>query len=183
MDRIIDGCIRGERLAQKKVYEMFYSKMMGVCKRYTTDDDEAKDVLQESFIKVFEKIGRFSREGSFEGWVRRIVVNTAIDFIRKKKKEGTRVSDVQIADTEPDDFGEEVESKYGNLGVKDVVEAVKQLSPAYRAVFNLYIMENYTHAEIAEDLDISVGSSKSNLAKAKMNLKKILKRRLIKTYE
>lgn len=178
-DEVIDGCIAGDRICQEAVYEAFYGKMMSVCLRYTRDSDEAKDILQEGFIKVFTKIEKFNRDGSFEGWVRRIVVNTAIDELRKKKNAKT------VNESESDvlsNYGEEVEdpdedeSIYSVIKPQHIVEAMQQLSPAYQAVFNLYVMENYSHQEIAEELGISVGTSKSNLSKAKQNLKKILER-------
>jgi RNA polymerase sigma-70 factor (ECF subfamily) len=143
--------------------------------RYTRDQDTAQEVCQIGFIKVFEKLERYSFGGSFEGWMRRIMVNTAIDKIRKSKKELTIIEDdSRIQD---DDIIEDVTESGDELvgiEVSDVVEAVQQLSPAYRSVFNLYVMENYSHKEVSEILGISEGTSKSNLAKAKKNLRTLL---------
>jgi RNA polymerase sigma-70 factor (ECF subfamily) len=153
--------------------------MMGVCRRYARDEDTAKDMLQEGFIKIFDKMHLFKRDGSFEGWMRRIMVNTSIDHFRKAKKDPLLVADdARLKDEEPYEDVSEDESIYSQLKINDVVDAVEDLSPAYQTVFNLYVMENYSHKEIAEILGISEGTSKSNLAKAKRNLKKILLKRI-----
>jgi RNA polymerase sigma-70 factor (ECF subfamily) len=155
---------------------MFYSKMMAICRRYTRNDDQAKDILQDAFIKVFGNISRYGFEGSFEGWIRRIVVNTAIDFTRKAKNDYLLMNSSQtIENLDIDLVDEEMDDELNiPLNVGDVVAAMDQLSTAYRTVFNLYVFENYTHQEIADALGINIGTSKSNLAKARMNLKKIL---------
>lgn len=178
-DELLDGCIEGNRKCQEAIYSALYGKMMGVCLRYTRDADEAKDILQEGFIKVFTKIEKFNREGSFEGWVRRIVVNTAIDELRKKKNTLTineSESNVLLNYSNEVEEDEEDDSIYGQIKPEYIIEAMQELSPAYQTVFNLYVMENYSHQEIAEVLEISVGTSKSNLSKAKQNLKKILEK-------
>ncbi len=148
--------------------------------RYASDSDQAKDMLQDGFIKVFNGLNKFDHKGSLEGWIRRIMVNTAIDRIRKEKRslvlsrseemldEGIELSDEGIGEFEEETI---------ELNMTHVVEAMQQLSPAYQTVFNLYVMENMTHKEIAERLGISEGTSKSNLSKAKMNLKKLLSQR------
>lgn len=154
--------------------------MMAVCKRYTRNEDQAKDILQDGFIKVFKNIEKFGFNGSFEGWVRRIIVNTAIDFTRKAKNDYLLMNEDQsIEDFENDLLDEGDEEEYDNpLKVADVIKGMEQLSTAYRTVFNLYVFENYSHQEIADALGISVGTSKSNLAKARGNLKKILTKEL-----
>jgi len=178
---IIKGCLKNDRLSQKMLYEKYYGKMMGVCMRYATDRDQAKDILQEAFLKVFANISSFNGKGSFEGWIRRIVVNSSIDQIRKDKKHYLIVSttfasesDTNISDEISDD------ELAGKISEAEILRAVQDLTPAYRMVFNLYVIEEYTHKEIAQMLDISEGTSKSNLAKAKFNLKKNLLN-LIKT--
>lgn len=149
--------------------------MMAVCRRYTRNDDQAKDILQDGFIKVFNNIGKFNFDGSFEGWVRRIIVNTAIDFTRKAKNDYLLMNENQsVEDFENDLLDVEEEEFNIPLNVGDVIKGMDQLSNAYKAVFNLYVFENYSHQEIADTLGISVGTSKSNLAKARANLKKIL---------
>lgn len=173
---IIDDCVAGKRAAQKKLFEAFYGKMLGVCLRYTKDKDAAQEVVQEGFIKVFEKLSEFDFSGSFEGWMRRIMTNASIDAIRSKKRKAFSTDEDFILEQNslyPEDKNED---EYLNkLKAEEAMEAIQQLSPAYQTVFNLYVIENYSHKEIAEILDITEGSSKSNLAKAKQNLRKILK--------
>jgi RNA polymerase sigma factor (sigma-70 family) len=171
-DLIIEGCINGDRKCQQKLYETFYGKMMIVCLRYCRDRDEALDIFQEAFIKVFKNLVRYGNKGSFEGWVRRIMVNTAIDHIRKNKKLKEMVElKEEFVGAEQEGDAEDLLDK---VSFKDLLNCVQDLSPAYRSVFNMYVMDGYSHKEIANELEISEGTSKSNLAKAKMNLKKLL---------
>lgn len=162
---------------------MFYGKMMSICRRYTRNEDQAKDILQDAFIKVFSKVSKFNFEGSFEGWVRRIVVNTAIDFTRKAKNDYLLMNENQSIEDFENDLLEIEEEEFNiPLNVGDVINGMNKLSNAYRTVFNLYVFENYSHQEIADALGISVGTSKSNLAKARANLKKLLKIELDKRH-
>lgn len=143
--------------------------------RYTNDRDSAEEVLQQGFIKIFEKLKAFNYKGSFEGWMRRIISNTAIDSIRKAKRNPILTDnddDFKLGAEDPMVLREEFES----IGLKAEIalEAINKLSPAYKAVFNLYVFEEYTHKEIAEILGVSEGTSKSNLSKAKLNLQRIL---------
>lgn len=178
LKEIISGCIRQDRRAQEELFRLFYGKMLGVCMRYARDRDSAEEMLQEGFIKVFDKLEGFDYKGSFEGWMRRIVANTAIDQIRKSKKDPMLTdNDEDFKLGSEDRMVEQEEQEALEIRADLAMEAIQQLSPAYRAVFNLYVMEEYTHREIAEILGISEGTSKSNLAKAKMNLQKILKER------
>lgn len=170
---IIKGCIKQDRACQKALYEMLYGKMMGVCLRYARDRDEAKDMLQEGFVKIFSSIRSFAGTGSFEGWARRIIVNNAIDHLRRNKQEYLIVSTVRATDA-ADRADEDGEDFLANISKEDILKALQQLSPAYRTVFNLYIIEGYSHKQVAEMLDISEGTSKSNLAKARFNLRKNL---------
>ena len=175
LKEIIEGCLRNDRRSQEAIFKLFYGKMMVVCMRYTNDKDTAQEVLQEGFMKVFEKLGAFDYKGSFEGWVRRIVANTAIDSIRRSKKNPILTdndNDFKIGGENPMEEKETIE--LGEIKAEMAMEAIQKLSPAYRTVFNLYVLEEYSHKEIAEMLGISEGTSKSNLAKAKMNLQKIL---------
>jgi RNA polymerase sigma factor (sigma-70 family) len=171
----IDGCLSNDRKAQRQLYKEFYGKMLSICMRYAGDRDEAKDILQDGFIKVFQSLDKFNQDGSLEGWIRRIMVNTALDKIRKDKRSLTLSQSEDLFDVgvqmeeEEEDLDERME-----LNMKDVIRAMQDLSPGYKAVFNLYVLENMTHREIAEELGISEGTSKSNLAKAKLNLRKIL---------
>lgn len=178
---IVEGCVREERKCQQMIFEMYYGKMMSACLRYISDRDEAQDVLQDGFIKVFNSIAKFDFNGSFEGWVRRIVVNTAIDHIRKKKKDIFQVTDHEFImnnySGEADE--KENESIYANLKNSEIAEAIQQLSPAYKTVFSMYVIDGYSHQQIADLLNINIGTSKSNLAKARMNLQRILKDKLM----
>lgn len=144
--------------------------------RYTRDTDQALDVLQEGFIKVFQNMERYSGAGSFEGWVRRIMVNLSIDRFRKQKNDLLLLNGSMSIEDYEDEVEDEadVESVDYDFTPEQILEAMQQLSPAYKTVFNLYVFENYTHQDIAEALSISIGTSKSNFAKAKRNMKKIL---------
>ncbi|MEN9441611.1 MAG: hypothetical protein RLZ33_1688 [Bacteroidota bacterium] len=175
LKEIIEGCLRNERRSQEELFKLFYGKMLPVCMRYMPDRDSAQEVLQEGFIKVFEKLGAFDYKGSFEGWIRRIIANTAIDAIRKSKKDPYLTdndNDFKLGASDP--MVEREDLEFTDLKAEIAMEAIQKLSPAYRAVFNLFVLEDYSHKEIAELLGISEGTSKSNLAKAKMNLQKIL---------
>lgn len=169
---IVEGCIKGKRKYQKQLFELYYGKMMGVCMRYARDNDEAQDMVQNGFIKIFKKLDVYNFEGSLEGWIRRIMVNTAIDQLRKNKRDPFSIEDDQrIQNIEEDipfseESGEDIKIK-----AEEAIKAISSLSPAYRTVFNMYVIEGFTHKEIAEYLGISEGTSKSNLAKAKQKLK------------
>lgn len=180
LQRIINGCLRNERRAQEELFKLFYGKMLGVCMRYATDRDSAEEVLQEGFIKIFDKLDAFDYKGSFEGWMRRIIANTAIDSIRRSKKDPfltDKDEDFKMGTENP--MVEQEEIELNDLKAEIAMEAINQLSPAYKSVFNLYVLEEYTHKEIAEILNISEGTSKSNLSKAKLNLQKILKEKFM----
>lgn len=171
---LIEGCIQGNRKMQYELYERFSPKMYGVCLRYAANTEEAEDILQEGFIKVFKKISTYRGDGSFEGWIRRIFVNTAIEQFRKK------------AYLQPITEKEEntIEGKYisvlDNLAEKDIIKLIQQLSPGYRTIFNMYVIEGYTHKQIADALNISEGTSKSQLSRAKLILQELVKKYLDK---
>jgi len=172
---IVDGCLKGDRRSQESLFKMFYGKMLAVCSRYISDQDTAQEVLQEGFIKVFDKLEVFDFKGSFEGWVRRIVVNTAIDSIRKAKRAPIlKDNDNDFKMDASNEIEENEKIEMIELRAEKAVEAIQKLSPGYRTVFNLFVIEDYSHKEIAEMLGISEGTSKSNLSKAKKNLKQIL---------
>lgn len=173
---IIEGCLKNKRRSQEMLFKLYYGKMLGVCMRYSTDRDSAEDVLQTGFIKIFEKLEKFDYNGSFEGWMRRIMANTAIDAIRRSKKDPVLTDndeDFKLGAEDPMVLKEEFE--FVGLKAEMALSAINELSPSYKAVFNLYVIEEYTHKEIAEILGISQGTSKSNLSKAKFNLQKVLK--------
>lgn len=172
LDDIVKKCIKGDRKSQRILYETFYSKMMGVSYRYTSNAEDAKDILQDGFVKVYSNINKYKFNGSLEGWIRRIIVNTAIDHFRKHK-------DVFFVDDEDgyileNSKVERADSIYSKFGEEVIMEAIQLLSPAYKAVFNLNVIEGFQHKEIAKQLGISEGTSKSNLAKAKMKLRTLI---------
>lgn len=170
LSRLLQACKKNDRKAQKQLYEMYYGPLMSLCLRYAGNRDEALQILNDSYFKVFSKLEEYSSEkGNFFSWIYRIAINTAIDFTRSKIKH-ISLEDIQYV---PDvgltfDF-------LSPLGVEEILEMVQQLSPAYRTVFNLYVLEEYSHEEIATMLQINVGTSKSNLFKAKQRLKELIK--------
>jgi RNA polymerase sigma factor (sigma-70 family) len=165
---LIKGCLSGDRKFQEKLYNIHSSKMYAVCLRYCSDTDDAQDVLQDGFIKVFKNLDKFRGEGSFEGWIRRIFVNTAIEHYRRKTNLVSITETVEV--TKEDDSW----SAFDKLAEKDILQIIKQLSPGYRTVFNMYVIEGYSHREIGEILNISEGTSKSQLARAKNMLQKMI---------
>ena len=172
---LIDGCLKGDSRSQHAIYKMYFGKMKAVCLRYASSTDEAKDMVQDGFIKVFSSLEKFEGNGSLEGWIRRIMVNLSIDQYRKKKHhvdlDLENSKHLVEENTEEED---ELESDIYDFQPHHIVEAMQQLSPVYRTVFNLYVFENFSHQEISEKLGISLGTSKSNYSKAKKNMKKIL---------
>lgn len=167
---LIEGCLRGERKMQYELYQRFAPKMYGVCLRYAGNAEEAEDILQEGFIKVFNKMSSYRGDGSFEGWIRRVFVNTAIEHFRKK----TYLQ--PITETEENTIEGKYLSVMDQLAEKDIIQLVQQLSPGYRTVFNMYVIEGYTHRQIAEILEISEGTSKSQLSRAKIILQGLVKK-------
>ena len=174
-EQLVKACLEQNPSAQKHLFEFYSKRMMGVCLRYANDYDEAQDVLQMGFIKVFEKLNTFNNEGSLEGWIRRIVVNTAIDCYRKNK--GVHFVDDEDNYILDNNNAESEEVIYSKFGVEVIMDCIQELSPVYRTVFNLYVMEGYSHKEIADELNINEGTSKSNLAKAKRNLRQLLEQK------
>jgi len=170
----IDACVRRENWAQKKLYEEHYSMMYPVCLRYANDTEEALDILHEGFIKVFLHIHKYKSGTSLKAWIKRIMVNTAIDLYRKKVRKRTESLDSAY------DVSAMTTDIVSELSAQEILKALQELSPAYRTVFNLYIIEGYPHKEVAEKLGITESTSRSNLVKARSKLKKILiKKRII----
>lgn len=163
---LISGCIAGDRRKQEMLYQRFAPKMYAVCLRYSNNADDARDLLQEGFIKVFRNLEKFRKEGSFEGWVRRVFVNTAIEHYRKKINLNT------ISEKEERTIEDGSWNILDQLAEKDIIQLVQDLSPGYRSVFNMYVIEGYSHKEIGNILGISEGTSKSQLARAKGILQK-----------
>ncbi len=166
IDELITRCKVGERKAQELLYKQLASKMLGVCMRYATDRMEAEDMLQNGFIKLFNKLDDYRGDGAFEGWVRRIMVHTAIEYYRKHHKMIQIIDMAEISD-EPSVNPAALE----NMSVKDLMNMIQQLSPGYRMVFNLYAIEGYSHKEIAGIVGITEGASKSQLSRARTILK------------
>jgi RNA polymerase sigma factor (sigma-70 family) len=164
---LIKGCIAGDRRMQEELYRRFAPKMYAVCLRYANNADDAQDLLQEGFIKVYRNLHRFRAEGSFEGWIRRVFVNTSIEHFRKKSTKMSMVTDKEENTIEDADI-----TALHRLAEKDIINIIQELSPGYRTVFNLYVVEGYSHKEIGDLLGISEGTSKSQLARAKGVLQK-----------
>jgi RNA polymerase sigma factor (sigma-70 family) len=166
---IIKGCIAGDRASQKRLYDLYAPKMMGVCLWYARNREEAEEVLQDGFIRVFTYIHTYKGQGSFEGWIRRIVVNAALLKFRNK----SQLRAIVEYNAEEHDI-KQSGSVLEMLDAKELNKLVQTLSPGYRMVFNLYVLEGLKHKEIAELLGISEGTSKSNLADARLVLQKAL---------
>ncbi len=167
-NNLIQACLGRERWAQKALYEEFYSPMMGVCLRFANNEDEALDILHEGFIKVFNNIGKYNAGTSLNAWIRRIMVNTAIDYYRKNIRR--RTEDIEQAF----DLSTQDADAISQCSEKEILEAIQQLTPAYRTVFNLYVIEGYSHREIAETMNITESTSRSNLVKARFKLRALL---------
>ena len=166
---LIRGCMESDRRMQEELYRRFSPRMYAVCLRYAGNAEEAEDILQEGFIKVFKKLDSFRNEGSFEGWIRRIFVNTAIEHFRRKKYL------LPVTEKEENTIEGKYTSVLDDLGAKDIMALVQELSPGYRTVFNMYVVEGYTHKEIADQLGISEGTSKSQLSRAKVILQDMVR--------
>lgn len=165
LDNIIKGCIKGNRVAQEQLYRMFASKMYGVCLRYSKCTEEAQDALQEGFIKVFDKIYQFKSTGPFEGWLRRIMVNTTLEQYRKKIH-------ISLTDQVPDITEEITETWDCGITENELISMIQNLPERYRMVFNLYVFEEMPHKDIAHELGITEGTSKSDLSRARGILQK-----------
>ena len=174
INEIIKGCRKRQRDSQEELYKMFYAYGMSITLRYADSRDQAAAILNDAFMKVFTNIGKYDASRDFKPWLRKIIVNTAINHFHKNKVKWEWVE----LDTNRH-FMENSESIISGISYKEIIEMVRELSPAYRTVFNLHVIEGFKHKEIAKMLDISVGTSKSNLYKAKQNLRDILEKNLI----
>jgi RNA polymerase sigma factor (sigma-70 family) len=169
-EEIIKSCLSGETRSQKLLFDKYSRKMMGICLRYAAGREEAEDMLQEGWIKIFKNLGSFRFEGSAEGWIKRVIVNTCLDYIRKTKRMFNQV-EIEVA-------GEMLHPEIGihspdTLTEKDLLKMIHQLSPGYRTVFNLFAIEGYSHKEIGEMLSISESTSKSQYSRARVQLQKM----------
>lgn len=171
--KLIKGCLKGDRSAQNELYNLYSAKMFAVCLRYSRTKEEAEDTFHDGFMKIYQNLSGYRNEGSFEGWMRKIMVNTAIEKYRKN----SHLSVVLSLDSYN---GNGLTEKYytediiANLEVEELMEMIQKLPPAYKMVFNLYVFEGLKHKEIAESLGISEGTSKSNLSDARKILQKTI---------
>jgi len=169
-EQLIKKCLEKDSLAQKLLFDSFARKMMGVCLRYTKDEAEAQDVLQIGFIKVFEKLTLFNQKGSLEGWIRKIMINTALDNIRKNKK---YVNDVEM-DKVDYQLSNVDANAFDSLKAEDLLKIIQAMPTGFKTVFNLYAIEGFSHKEIAKKLNISINTSKSQYSRARAYLQKII---------
>ena len=173
----IQACIHNEEWAQKKLYEDNYPIMYPLCLRYANDHDEALDILHDGFIKVFRYIGKYEIGTSLTSWIKRIMINTAIDHYRKKSRK--RTEDLETAYEVRSDSP----SVVSEMSAREILTALQFLTPAYRTVFNLYVIEGFSHKEVAAKMRISESTSRSNLVKARLKLKEILASKLKISHE
>ena len=169
LNRLIKGCLQGERAFQKLLYDRLAPKMMALCLRYCKNQEEAEEVLQDGFLQVFRFIDKYKSTGSFEGWVRKIMINCAL-----MKYRGKSHLHQMISLTDDHDYFIAEDEFFDRLGEKELIGLIQQLPHAYRMVFNLYVFEGLKHREIALLLDITEGTSKSNLSDARSILRKAL---------
>ena len=166
---LILACKQGKLWARKEVYEQYAPSMMALCRRYVPNGEDAKDVLQDGFIKVFTEIGQYSGSGSFAGWMRKVFVNTSLDYIRKKNrlKQKELLTDMEIDpyENEPD---------LGEVTADDLMQCIGELPDTYRTVYNLFAVEGYSHREIAEMLNMSESTSRSCFFRARQLLQKMV---------
>ena len=173
---LIEGCRAGDRASQKELYTMLKDYAMKICYRYQNNLEQVEEIMNEGFIKLFKNIHQFEESrhtdilASLKGWFKRILVNTCIDHYRKNAS----YINGQMLSEDTENIADRQESGLDILSYKEIIEAIRLLSPPYRTVFNLFVIEGLTHEEIASQLGISIGSSKSNLSKARENLRKIL---------
>lgn len=165
---LIQGCKRNDRDSQRLLYQHYYSYALAICLRYSRSAAEAKEVVNDGFLKVFDKIDRYNVELPFKAWLRKIMINASIDQYRKELKHAHQapVEQAQLMHSQP--------VAVSNLSHDELIALVQKLTPAYRAVFNLYVIDGYTHREIGKLLNIAEGTSKSNLLKARENLRSML---------
>jgi RNA polymerase sigma-70 factor (ECF subfamily) len=168
-EAILQGCLNKEATAQKALYEKYSPKMLAICYRYAYSIADAEDMLQESFIRIFGHIHQYERKGSLEGWIRRVVIHTSINLLKKNRKFSEWADVVPLAAS----FIQQ-EKQTANMQSKDIIECIRRLPVGYRTVLNLYAIEGYAHKEIAEMLHIEESTSRSQYVRAKQMLEKML---------
>lgn len=169
---MLKACLKGDLKAQRCFYNRFANKMMGVCWRFAKSREEAEDLLQEGFFKVFCDLPRYRGEGSLEGWVRQVIVNVALQHVRKRKLLFQSVSENDLGNLQDKSH----EQLFQQFEVADLLKMLHILPEGCRVIFNLFVLEGFSHKEIAEELKITTGTSKSQLAKARMLLKEQVKK-------
>lgn len=170
MQLLLEGCRQNNRESQRLLYQHYYSYAMSICLRYCRSSDGAKEILNDGFLKVFKKIDQYNPDTSFKAWLRRIMINTAIDYYRREAKHNYHedIENTSLESNQPEVIGQ--------LSYEELIHMIQRLPPAYRAVFNLHVVDGYSHEEIGLILNISEGTSKSNLMKARISLKKMLEK-------
>lgn len=172
-DSIIEGCVAGKRSAQSALYRKYAAVMLAICLRYAQNHDEAEDILQEAFLKIFQNISSYRKEGSFEGWMKRIMINHALNYYRKNRKLPFLEDIESINETEI--MGKEDHyAVHAPISADKLTALIQMLPPGYRMVFNLYVFEEYSHKEISQELSISENTSKTQLLKARRMLRRKL---------
>lgn len=169
---LIHQCQDNRQDAQAEIYKLFSAKLFSVCLRYSNNYEDAQDVFQEGFIQIFHKISQYRFEGSFEGWLRRIMVNLCIERFRSKNNLYVVNEEITADETDED----EQENDGYSYTYDELLKFIRELPERYKQVFNLYVIEEYSHQQIAEMLQISVGTSKSNLSRAREKLKELIKK-------
>ncbi len=169
MQLLVQGCRKNDRESQRLLYQHYYAYAMSICIRYSHSVEEAKEIVNDGFLKVFKKIDQHEKESSFKSWLRRIMINMAIDHYRKEVKHYHH-QDIEKVSVLLTDNGNAV----NDLSHAELIQLIQNLTPAYRTVFNLYVIDGFTHQEISKLLGISVGTSKTNLMKARSKLRKVL---------
>ncbi len=172
-DSIIEGCVAGKRSAQSALYRKYAAVMLAICLRYAQNHDEAEDIMQEAFMKIFQNISSYRNEGSFEGWMKRIMINHALNFYRKSRKlpfleDIGSINESEILDKE------DQPALHALVSAEKLTALIQMLPPGYRMVFNMYVFEEYSHREISRELSISENTSKTQLLKARRMLRKKL---------
>jgi RNA polymerase sigma factor (sigma-70 family) len=172
LETLLEGCKNGSPKSQELLYRQFYGYAMSVCLRYTRSRDEALEILNDGFIKVFNHVDTIDPTKPFKNWLRRVMVNTALDFYRQNHKHYYH-DDIENAHYLKDNSAD----AQSEINYQELIDLIQQLSPGYRTVFNLFVIDGYSHEEIGKMLGISEGTSKSNLARARLNLREMLSKR------
>ncbi len=168
-EQLVAGCLKGEPIAQRELYKSYARKMMSICMRYANGREQAQDILQDGFVKVFQKMDHYRGDGPLGGWIARTMVNTALDHIRRNKP-----YDHSLDLTEAEHLHAEDAQVMSTMSTEELMEMIQALPPGYRAVFNLFAIEGYAHKEISEQMGISENTSKSQFMKARAYLRKQL---------